>query len=132
MNGAPRMAPTPISSECSSPENRIATMGIIVSGRAVPTAASTEPTAPSARPSFRPNHSIPLVNSSAPARMMTNEPTRMTRSIALACQESGKHADRDDREDEPRNGRHLDLASSPEADQRAEDAQRRRHEDTDD
>ena len=73
MNGAPRIAPTPISSECASPENRIATIGIIVSGSAVPTAASTDPTAPSARPSFRPNHSMPFVNSSAPARMMTNE-----------------------------------------------------------
>ena len=81
MNGAPRIAPTPISSECSPVENRIAMIGIIVSGNAVPTAASTDPTAPSASPSFRPNHSMPFVNSSAPARMMTNEPSRMTRSM---------------------------------------------------
>ena len=81
MNGAPRIAPTPISSECAPPANRIAMIGIIVSGRAVPTAARTDPTAPSARPSLRPNHSMPLVNSSAPARMMTNDPRRMRRSI---------------------------------------------------
>ena len=54
-------------------ENRIAMIGIIVSGRAVPTAARTDPTAPSARPSLRPNHSMPFVNSSAPARMTTND-----------------------------------------------------------
>ena len=46
-------------------------IGIIVSGSAVPTAASTDPTAPSASSSLRPNHSMPLVNSSAPSRMMT-------------------------------------------------------------
>ena len=70
MNGAPRMAPTPIS--CAgdwprrrAPANRIATSGIIVSGSAVPTAARTLPTAPSARFSLWPNHSMPLVNSSA-------------------------------------------------------------------
>ena len=42
-------------------------IGIIVSGSAVPTAASTDPTAPSASSSLRPNHSMPLVNSSAPS-----------------------------------------------------------------
>ena len=46
-------------------------IGIIVSGRAVPTAARTDPTAPSARPSLWPNHSMPFVNSSAPSRMTT-------------------------------------------------------------
>ena len=45
-------------------------IGIIVSGRAVPTAARTEPTAPSASSSFRPNHSMPFVKSSAPSRMI--------------------------------------------------------------
>ena len=76
MNGAPRIAPTPISSEAPPPANRMAMIGIIVSGSAVPTAARTDPTAPSARPSLRPNHSMPLVNSSAPARMMTNDDER--------------------------------------------------------
>ncbi len=47
------------------PASRIATSGIIVSGSAVPTAARTLPTAPSASSSLRPNHSMPLVNSSA-------------------------------------------------------------------
>ena len=66
MNGAPRMAPTPTSLDASPVANRIAMIGIIVSGRAVPTAARTDPTAPSARFSFRPNHSMLLVKSSAP------------------------------------------------------------------
>ena len=70
MNGAPRIAPIPTSSVASPPPpNPIAMSGIIVSGSAVPTAASTEPTAPWARLSLRPNHSIPFVNSSAPARI---------------------------------------------------------------
>ena len=60
------------------PANRMAMIGIIVSGRAVPTAARTEPTAPSASSSFRPNHSMPLVNSSAPIRMTTNAMNRMS------------------------------------------------------
>ena len=71
MNGAPRMAPTPTSCDDAPVANRMAMIGIIVSGRAVPTAARTEPTAPSASSSLRPNHSMPLVNSSAPSRMMT-------------------------------------------------------------
>ena len=56
-------------------------IGIIVSGRAVPTAARTDPTAPSASSSLRPNHSMPLVNSSAPSRMMTKATTRMRMSM---------------------------------------------------
>ena len=70
MNGAPRIAPTPTACDASPAANRIAMIGIIVSGSAVPTAASTEPTAPSARSSLRPNHSMPFVNSSAPSRMI--------------------------------------------------------------
>ena len=66
MNGAPRIAPTPISSDDAPLAKTIAMIGMRVSGSAVPTAASTEPTAPSARFRERPNHSIPLVNSSAP------------------------------------------------------------------
>ena len=46
-------------------------IGIIVSGSAVPTAARTDPTAPSASSSLRPNHSMPFVNSSAPSRITT-------------------------------------------------------------
>ena len=60
-------------------------IGIIVSGSAVPTAASTEPTAPSASSSLRPNHSMPLVNSSAPTRITTNAMTRIRMSIAQAA-----------------------------------------------
>ena len=59
----------------------VAMIGISVSGRAVPTAASTEPTAPSASSSLRPNHSMPLVNSSAPSRMMNSAMMRMTMSM---------------------------------------------------
>ena len=46
MNGAPRMAPTPTSSAACPPVNTMAMIGTSVSGRAVPTAASTLPTAP--------------------------------------------------------------------------------------
>ena len=81
MNGAPRMAPTPTACDDSPVANRIAMIGIIVSGRAVPTAASTEPTAPSASSSLRPNHSMPLVKSSAPRRMMSSAMIRTTMSI---------------------------------------------------
>ena len=49
MKGAPRMAPMPISSPALPPEMRIAMSGMMVSGSAVPTAASTLPTAPSPR-----------------------------------------------------------------------------------
>ena len=81
MNGAPRMAPTPTSCDDSPVAKRIAMIGISVSGSAVPTAASTDPTAPSASSSLRPNHSIPFVNSSAPIRMMTNAAMRIRTSM---------------------------------------------------
>src|SRR6188508_560035 len=101
MNGAPRIAPTPTPWEDSEPPPvRIAMIGIIVSGSAVPTAASTDPTAPSASPSLRPNHSMPLVNSSAPRRMMTSAPTRMRMSMPLNGNSEGAgDADGDDGED---------------------------------
>src|SRR6185312_8374242 len=133
MNGAPRIAPTPISSECSWPENRIATIGIIVSGSAVPTAASTEPTAPSASPSFLPNHSMPLVKSSAPARMTKNETSRISRSIAaLACQKPDDHARGDDHQDQQRHRDHAPLAAAPEADRGAHHPEGRRRTDAED
>ena len=73
MNGAPRIAPTPTAWVASPPPPKtIAITGIIVSGSAVPTAASTDPTAPWARLSLRPNHSMPFVNSSAPSRITRN------------------------------------------------------------
>ena len=80
MNGAPRMAPTPTSLDACPLEKTIAMTGIIVSGRAVPTAARTDPIAPSASSSLWPNHSMPLVNSSAPRRITVNETIRTTRS----------------------------------------------------
>ena len=85
MNGAPRMAPTPTSAELpGSPPKTIgptmAITGISVSGMAVATAANTLPTAPSARFSLWPNHSIPLVKSSAPIRMSASDPTSRTTS----------------------------------------------------
>ena len=85
MNGAPRIAPTPTSWAASLPlPKMIAMTGIIVSGSAVPTAASTDPTAPWARFSLRPNHSMPLVNSSAPSRITRNAMTRIAMSIRRA------------------------------------------------
>src|SRR5918999_2597367 len=85
MKGAPRMAPTPIASDASASPPvmigpRMAITGIRVSGMAVATAASTLPTAPSARFSLCPNHSIPLVNSSAASRMMPSDASRRTTS----------------------------------------------------
>src|SRR6478735_10651061 len=100
MNGAPRIAPMPIAVEDSPVEKMIAMIGMRVSGKAVPTAASTDPTAPSASPSLRPNHSMPLVNSSAPSRMMTSAPTRMRMSMRLdGNSEGASDADGDDGED---------------------------------
>ena len=45
MNGAPRIAPTPMSSESAVFVKRIATIGIKVSGVAVPSAARMLPVA---------------------------------------------------------------------------------------
>ena len=60
--GAPMIAPTATSSEPAAPP-MIATIGISVSGIAVPTAASRLPVAPSPSPSRWPAHSIALVKS---------------------------------------------------------------------
>src|SRR5512140_2808982 len=125
MNGAPRIAPTPISSEWAPAVNTIAMIGIIVSGRAVPTAASTEPTAPSARPSFRPNHAMPFVNSSAPARMTRKAIARMTRSNTSAPRDPGRDAGRDDDEDQPGDHGHALLALPHVADERRHDPRSR-------
>ena len=67
-NGAPMIAPIATSSAPSAPP-MIATIGISVSGIAVPTAARMLPVAPSPISSRCPAHSTALVNSSAPARM---------------------------------------------------------------
>ena len=75
MNGAPRMAPTPISSESAVFVKRIATTGMSVSGVAVPSAARMLPVAPSDRLSITPSHSTPSVNACAPRRMRTNAAT---------------------------------------------------------
>jgi hypothetical protein len=80
-NGAPRIAPIPISLAASAalPPARAApiraTTGIMVSGRAVPTAASTLPTAPEPRFSRSPSISTALVNSAAAPRIATRETT---------------------------------------------------------
>ena len=59
----------------------MATSGNRVSGSAVPTAANTDPTAPSESPNPSPIHSTPLVNSSAPARITASERTRTSHSM---------------------------------------------------
>src|SRR5581483_488471 len=56
-------------------------IGRIVSGSAVPTAASTLPTAPSDRPKPSPIHSTPFVNSSAPARITTSDRASSSHSM---------------------------------------------------
>src|SRR2546430_467215 len=80
MNGAPRIAPIPMSSPAVCPD-RSATIGSSVSGNAVPTAARTDPTTPSERPNASPIHSTPFVNSSAPPRITRSERERTTQSM---------------------------------------------------
>ena len=86
-------------------------IGIIVSGRAVPTAARTEPTAPSASSSLWPNHSMPFVNSSAPMRI-TRKARRGWRCpmVDQAPAEPTTTADGDDHEDRRRDEGHRPLA----------------------
>src|SRR5437870_5508895 len=93
MKGAPRIAPTPISDELLRPDPAkigpmMAMTGMSVSGIAVAMPASTLPTAPSARFSLCPNHSIPLVNSSAPSRMTSRAPTRIGISTQISLRVS--------------------------------------------
>ena len=117
MNGAPRIAPTPTASVASPPPpNAIAMIGIIVSGSAVPTAASTEPTAPSASSSFRPNHSMPFVNSSAPSRMTTKAIARTSRSIYPSEADGGHDGPEDDEQDGERDEREPRVAGGEEPD----------------
>src|SRR5215212_8697681 len=80
-NGAPRIAPMPTSPAALLPvkiDATMATMGIMVSGRAVPTAASTLPTDPWSRSSRSPRISTALVNSAAATTMATAESTSST------------------------------------------------------
>ena len=127
MNGAPRMAPIPTSS-ADRRRDRIAMSGIIVSGRAVPTAARTDPTAPSARPSLWPEPLDPVgeqlgaeeddqerrqeqdeVASSATPRLRPRTtPTAMTTRIATeidAIRRSPPGDVPDERRDDPRERR---------------------------
>src|SRR5436190_22235014 len=123
MNGAPRIAPTPTPWEASEPAPvTIAMTGIIVSGSAVPTEARTDPTAPSASSSFRPNHSMPLVNSSAPARITKNARTRMTTSTSGGQLVRDDDAEGDHDEDRRRDDDHPALAGPRVADQRRDHA----------
>src|SRR4051794_19340788 len=131
MNGAPRIAPTPMPCDASDPSPvRIAMIGIIVSGSAVPTAASTDPTAPSASSSFRPNHSMPFVNSSAPNRITTNAATRIRRSTS-ALDDPENDARRDHPEDRHRDQGHVALGAPQVADERRGDTRGRRRDDED-
>src|SRR5262245_63769401 len=132
MNGAPRIAPTPTPCEASEPAPvTMAMIGIIVSGSAVPTAARTEPTAPSASSSLRPNHSIPLVNSSAPARITRNARIRTTTSTSGAHVVGDDDAGRDHHQDGGRDDDHPAVAGPGVADQRRNDPRRRGRDDHD-
>src|SRR3954452_8694098 len=132
MNGAPRIAPTPTSLVASPPPpNTIAMIGIIVSGRAVPTAARTDPTAPSASSSFRPNHSMPLVKSSAPMRMTTNAAARISRSTSALEALGEGDAQADHEEDEGGDRSHRRLAAPGVADEGGGDPRRRGADDDD-
>ena len=96
-NGAPRIAPTPTSPAALLPVNIVATMattGIMVSGSAVPTAASTLPTAPWPRFSLSPRISTALVNSAAATTMATAESTSSTTIIVIGALSSATVPDR--------------------------------------
>ncbi len=71
------MAPIATAFASGSP-SITATIGISVSGIAVPTAASRLPTAPCPNASRWPAHSTALVNSNAPARMIAKLANRRT------------------------------------------------------
>src|SRR5690242_19209438 len=108
-------------------------IGIIVSGSAVPTAASTDPTAPSASSSFRPNHSMLFVNSSATRRMTTNAATRMRMSTSALELERDRrqNAEEDDDKDQDRDEGHARLATALIPHQRRGDPRRRCRENDD-
>src|SRR5215203_993735 len=83
MKGAPSIAPIPIgapSSEASPVRtgSRMATMAIMLSGKAVPTAASRLPTAPWRIPRRPPSISIAFVKNAAPRRIATSATTNST------------------------------------------------------
>ena len=102
---------------------------LIVSGIAVPTAARTEPTAPSASSSLWPNHSIPFVKSSAPARMTTNAKASRTRSISGGRSEADHDAQGQHEEDRQRDRGHPALAIGHISYEGADDTEcRARHE----
>ena len=69
------MAPTATAS-ASGPPRTIATTGTVVSGSAVPSAASRLPVAPAASFRRNPAHSTALVKSSAATTMSTSPPTK--------------------------------------------------------
>src|SRR4051812_15726639 len=132
MKGAPRIAPTPIPCDAEDPApERMAMIGIIVSGSAVPTAARTDPTAPSASSSFRPNHSMPFVKSSAPARITTN--ARTSTSTSTSALEAGRRddAEKDHQQDHRRDEGHPSLAPPAVADERCRHAGSGRRDDDD-
>src|ERR687889_2734415 len=80
MNGAPSIAPIPISAPSSDASpvrtgSRMATMAIMLSGKAVPTAARRLPTAPWRSPRRPPSISIAFVKKAAPRRIATSATT---------------------------------------------------------
>src|SRR5438132_2618250 len=100
MNGAPRIAPTPISSASALFVKRIATTGMSVSGVAVPSAARMLPVAPSLIRSLIPSHSTPFVKTSAPTRIRTKAPTMNAASIGFTvCSRLGGRLRRRDARD---------------------------------
>src|SRR3712207_6631300 len=90
-NGAPSMAPTPMSPAVLLPVKSdaiMATTGMEVSGRAVPTAASTLPTAPSPRFSRSPRISTVLTNKAAATTTATSDSTSSMAGI-IECLSRG-------------------------------------------
>lgn len=79
-SGAPRIAPIATSS-LPAPPPMIATTGMSDSGSAVATAANRLPTAPWPGSSLLPNHSMPFVKRSAPARRIAKLAGRRTAEL---------------------------------------------------
>ena len=87
MSGAPKIAPTPISSLVVAfevPANK-ASKGTIVSGNAVPTAANKDPVTPSEMPNFSPKCSKALVNTSAAIRMTMSITNNVANTMRYLC-----------------------------------------------
>ena len=83
IKGAPNIAPIPISSPALSLKNKIAIIGNILSGKAVPTAAKTLPVKFFDKSNLSPIYSILFVNNSAATSIRINPNAKIKISITI-------------------------------------------------